>query len=178
MPTLHRLSRADARPGVGRDCDAWCAKCKRETTHTIAAMVGIEVVKVHCKTCGADHKYKSAREVVQTAKAAASEEAVDASGETPRKAAKPARPRAASGGVKRAEALALAQARHLKVQWTKAIGDLDRGRAVPYAASMTVAPGQLVDHKTFGCGVVDAVLEGKSRFLFEDGYRTLVTGRG
>jgi hypothetical protein len=141
-------------------------------------MVGIEVVKVHCKTCGADHKYKSAREVVQSALAAPSEEAVEATAETPRKAAKAPRPKAASGGVKRAEALALAQARQLKIQWTKAIGDLDRGRAVPYASSMTVAQGQLVDHKTFGCGVVEAVLEGKARFLFEDGYRTLVTGRG
>lgn len=39
---------------------AKCTKCKDRTNHTIVAMVGTQVVKVQCNTCGSEHKYRAA----------------------------------------------------------------------------------------------------------------------
>ena len=36
-----------------------CNRCELLLTHTIIAMVGSKVVKVHCNTCGTDHAYRA-----------------------------------------------------------------------------------------------------------------------
>ncbi len=43
---------------TGGEIDALCTKCGMDLTHTIMAMVGAKVVKVKCKTCGAEHTFR------------------------------------------------------------------------------------------------------------------------
>ncbi len=166
MSSLHRLSRNSAQPAVGRDVEAWCQPCGLALTHTILAMVGLEIAKVKCNTCAAEHKYKSAREAAVAAKTPK-----EPKGE--RKAAAPKKTTEKAPKVTDS----LDVNRSVRLLYQRAMADRDRAQAVPYAATMTPRPGQLVDHKLFNVGIVDAVFEGKSRFLFEVGYKVLVTGR-
>jgi hypothetical protein len=167
--SLHRLSRNSAQPAVGRDVEAWCQPCGMALTHTIMAMVGLEIAKVKCNTCGAEHKYKSLREAEVIAK-------------TPKAPKEPKEPKERKPAKKAVEKAAKVTDspdanRSVRLLYQRAMADRDRAQAVGYIATMTPRPGQLVDHKLFGFGIVDAVFEGKSRFLFEAGYKVLVTGR-
>ncbi len=158
--TIHRRTAADARPSVGRDCDAWCSRCNLSLEHTIIAMVGLEIVRVKCGTCNSEHKYKSIREVVDAPAKTAKAKAVASSNARPRSAVSAPPPSNAS-----------------RLLWTRSMGDRDRAKALPYTPALIASPGSLIDHKQFGYGIVDAVIDGKSRVLFEDGYKVLVTGR-
>ncbi len=44
---------------VGKDIEAWCGRCKRQSGHTITAMVSGEVAQVRCTSCGGTHKYRA-----------------------------------------------------------------------------------------------------------------------
>ena len=43
---------------LGDYIDDHCSRCKRTTDHAVVAMVGEEVVKVLCRTCNSEHKYR------------------------------------------------------------------------------------------------------------------------
>ncbi len=43
---------------LGDYIDDHCSRCKRTTDHSIVAMVGEEMVKVMCRTCNSEHKYR------------------------------------------------------------------------------------------------------------------------
>jgi hypothetical protein len=43
---------------LGDYIDDHCSRCKRSTDHSIVAMVDEEVVKVMCRTCNSEHKYR------------------------------------------------------------------------------------------------------------------------
>lgn len=43
---------------IGDYIDDRCSRCKRITDHTVVSMVGEEVVKVMCRTCNSEHKYR------------------------------------------------------------------------------------------------------------------------
>jgi uncharacterized Zn finger protein (UPF0148 family) len=166
--SLHRLSRNSAQPAAGRDIEAHCTPCGMSMNHTILAMVGLEVVKVRCNTCGGEHKYKSTREA-----------AAAAAGKARRTAASPAATKTtpkAAGSTKAGKAAADAKGA-VRALYHRVMADRDRASAVMYGPGLEVRPGMLVDHKIFGYGIVDAVYEGKSRMLFEDGYKILATGR-
>ncbi len=170
MTGLHRLERSSTEPAVGRDVEAWCAKCGRAMEHTIVAMVGIEVIQVRCRTCGGTHKYKTVREVARaeaeprTASEGRAEKARASSGEKAARA--PAKPKAEPTEVRAA-----------RVVYQRLMAQRDRDTAVAYAVTLEPTAGQVIDHKQFGYGVVDEVLLNKARILFADGYRTLVVGR-
>ncbi len=46
---------------LGDYIDDHCSRCKRTTDHSVVAMVGEEVVKVMCRTCNSEHKYRHNR---------------------------------------------------------------------------------------------------------------------
>jgi len=46
---------------LGDTIDDYCSRCKRSMDHSIVAMAGEEVVKVLCRTCNSDHKYRKNR---------------------------------------------------------------------------------------------------------------------
>ena len=43
---------------VGRDIDSWCTRCKLMLAHTVEAMIGGKITRVHCNTCGSQHAYR------------------------------------------------------------------------------------------------------------------------
>ena len=43
---------------LGDTIDDHCSRCKRTTDHAIVAIAGDEVVKVLCRTCNSEHKYR------------------------------------------------------------------------------------------------------------------------
>ena len=43
---------------LGDYIDDHCSRCKRSTDHSVVAMAGDEVLKVLCRTCNYEHKYR------------------------------------------------------------------------------------------------------------------------
>jgi hypothetical protein len=48
------------KPAVGKDVDSWCTRCKLMLGHTVEAMVGAKITRVHCNTCGSQHAFRAA----------------------------------------------------------------------------------------------------------------------
>jgi hypothetical protein len=45
-------------PRLGDTIEDHCSRCKRTMDHSIVAMAGEEPVKVVCRTCNTEHKYR------------------------------------------------------------------------------------------------------------------------
>ena len=43
---------------LGDYIDDHCSRCKRTTDHAVVAIAGEEVLKVLCRTCNFEHKYR------------------------------------------------------------------------------------------------------------------------
>lgn len=46
---------------LGDDVDDYCSRCKLSTTHSVVSLVGEDVKKVRCRTCGYEHNYRKNR---------------------------------------------------------------------------------------------------------------------
>ena len=138
---------------VGGNVDAWCSKCNLMLAHTIEAMVGDTIKRVHCNTCRAQHMYKG-----------------HAPGEGPTKerAVKEQASRKNKPGV------AMTKASDFDTYM--------KGRNVNMAKSYSpkekFAVGDVVQHPTFGVGVATTLKDStKVEILFEEGPRILIHGR-
>lgn len=61
--------------------------------------------------------------------------------------------------------------------WKKAL-DESQGEAKSYAMDKTFDAGDVIDHPTFGKGVIEQIVDGKKiRTIFEDGHKTLIQGQ-
>jgi hypothetical protein len=128
--------------------DGWCTKCKLVLAHTVEAVVDGKITRVHCNTCNGQHAYRA------TAPAAR-----------------------AAGAAKGAKAKAVD-----KVPKRSEYETLLRGRtganARTYATSERFQPGELLNHSTFGLGVVTAERDSvKIDVHFADGPKVLLHGR-
>ncbi|MEB2285695.1 MAG: hypothetical protein B6D46_09050 [Polyangiaceae bacterium UTPRO1] len=134
---------------AGSTVDGWCTKCKLVLAHTVEAMVGAKITRVHCNTCGGQHAYRAA--------APGAGKSTKARRSTPRKTAEAAQ--------KHNEYEVLLRGR---------TGD----KARPYATSERFAPGELIKHSAFGLGVVIAERDSvKIDVAFPDGPKVLLHGR-
>jgi len=132
---------------VGADVEALCSKCG-DVWHVVVAKVGDQIVKVHCKECNKEHRYKNPK--------AASKAERQPSLTTP----KPERQKAP---VERFEKPAVA-------------ADLSRP-ARSYRASDAFAVGERVEHPNFGQGVVEVSESGKVTVFFATGRRVLAQAK-
>lgn len=134
---------------AGAEIDAWCTRCKMDLGHRIVAMVGKGPKRVLCMTCSSEHNYRAPK----------SAEVAKASKKTTTKAkAKPG-----------ARALAAAAARE---EWEAKVRS---GAPVKrYGISESFQEGEVITHKKFGDGYVEAVNSGKITVAFSDCERTLV----
>jgi hypothetical protein len=48
-----------ATPQVGKNVDSWCTRCKLVLAHTIEAVAGGKITRVHCNTCNGQHAYRA-----------------------------------------------------------------------------------------------------------------------
>lgn len=56
---------------VGKDLDAWCTRCKLDTTHVIVSLKadGLSPKRVECTSCRGQHNYRPPKTATETAKA-------------------------------------------------------------------------------------------------------------
>jgi hypothetical protein len=133
---------------VGADVEALCSKCG-DVWHVVVAKVGDQIVKVHCKECNKEHRYKSPH--------GAPKEKRQPSQFAPRPERAPKAP------VERFEKPAVT-------------ADLSKP-ARRYGASERFEVGERVEHPSFGQGVVEVSEPGKVTVFFATGRRVLVQAK-
>jgi len=132
------------------DVDAYCSHCRLDLAHVVVAMEGSRVARVQCKTCRTVHAFRD--------KSAAAR-------------------RGASGAPRTTRASAKASA--MIADYDELMRGHDIARARRYKPSVTFGAGDVVDHPTFGLGLVVRVLsDDKLEVTFRDGSRVLVHARG
>lgn len=134
-------------PRVGGEVDAFCTKCELLLAHTILAMVGPKIVRVRCETCKGEHAFRGA--VV------------------PKGAAKPRAKR--SSAAEKAEKVIIA--------WEERLKSSDLTKARPYSPKETFAVEEVLNHPTFGYGIVSAVRGDKMDIAFKAFEKTLMCKR-
>jgi hypothetical protein len=134
---------------VGGEVDAFCTRCRLSLAHTILAMVGTKLARVRCNTCGGDHAYRSA----------------------PGTTDKPSSPRASKASRPTAE-------EKIIISFEEQLAGKDIANAPRYSPKDTYKVEQVVQHPTFGLGLVTAVRGDKVDITFKSETKTLVHGRG
>lgn len=135
-------------PAVGADIESLCSKCG-DVWHVIVAKVGQDIVRVICKECGGQHRYRNPKQPNATKR-------TPSAARTPR----PVRPMKV---VERFETPAVA-------------ADLNKPPRA-YQASERFAVGERVEHPTFGQGVVESNDAGKMTVFFAVGRKVLACGK-
>ena len=137
---------------VGGEVDALCTRCKMTLAHTILAMVGTKIARVRCNTCGGDHAYRAAPGA-------------------------PARP-PASRSAARSAAVKAEKAEKIVISFEEQLAGKDVANAPKYSPKDTYKVDQVIQHPTFGLGLVTVVRGDKVDVAFKGETKTLVHGRG
>lgn len=133
---------------AGDEIDSRCTKCKGTTNHMIIAMVGDEIAKVQCNSCGSRHNYRPPAPTKGNTVVIGRNQATSAA-KTP-KQKKASRSR-------------------------EILPPLDPAAAIPYTMNCELAVNDIVDHTTFGLGLVTATtLPNKIEILFNEGKKILI----
>ena len=134
---------------VGKEVLSRCNKCKLILAHTIVTMKDAKTPdKVLCKTCKGTHSFKDP----SAPKAKTSVNKVIKSGRASSK-----RPTESVGEL-----------------WNKAMTK-NTASAKSYSIKGSFITGDLIDHPTFGQGIVEKLIDNnKIEVLFQDDYRTLM----
>ena len=125
--------------------------------HTIIAMVGPKVIKVKCNTCGGDHNYRGVQPLVKVQSFAAPKRASSSSSSS------------SSSAAKKAPAVV--------ISWDEQFKGKDLTKARKYSPRETFVVDDVVDHPTFGLGLVRAVRDGKVEVAFKQEDKILVHGK-
>lgn len=137
--------------GAGSDIDSRCGKCSMELAHVIIAMDGVRPAMVQCKTCQSKHKYRG--DVGKPKK------------KTPVRK---------TPGTRRTTTTKATPIQNFDV----VMSNRDISQSRPYRASEAFGPEDVLDHKTFGLGVVTKELSGnKIEVCFQAGNKILVHNR-
>jgi hypothetical protein len=133
---------------VGADIEAYCQKCKADTSHTIITKYEEEIRRVQCSTCGDVHTYRKPR------------------GEVEEEVQEPisAKKRAAAKKPTWQEAM-------------DKLGNKVHSLARIYSIRDCYEEGDWLNHPTFGLGFVVETGENKVDVAFEDERRVLVHNR-
>jgi hypothetical protein len=143
--------------GVGADVEALCSKCG-DVWHVVVAKVGEQIVRVLCKECGGQHRYKSPHG-------------------QPKEKRQPTI--ASRNAEKTARAIAPSSSSKAPVErFEKPAVAADLSKPVrKYAASLRYEVGERVEHPTFGQGVVEISEPGKITIFFAVGRRVLAQSK-
>lgn len=139
----------DTDDGIGADIEAYCPKCKGDTSHTVITKYEEEIRRVQCGVCGDVHSFRKPRGEV------GEEELTEPIAAKKRAAAK-----------KPAWADAAARA-----------GEKKMALARPYSIRDTYRDGEIVSHPKFGVGFVSEITENKVEVTFQDERRLLIHNR-
>jgi len=128
--------------------------------HRIIAVVGSEIKRVHCLTCGSDHKYYPPR-------------GLDAKSEKTPRVVK------TSGDVKAPKVSGERSAARARSEWTTFMSQMPTG-TIPrtYKITESYEAAEYIQHPLFGQGRVLAVVgSDKIEVAFEDGRKVLLCNR-
>ncbi len=145
--------------GPGDDVEAWCTRCRMNLNHRVIAVVGTDVQRVHCLTCGGDHKYHPPK--------------YEKSRETEKRAI-----RVPSTEKGRKPPAAKMSSKTLG-EWTTFMKDLPSNASLRgYSASEAYGAGEFIEHPLFGVGkVLDIVAAERMQVVFRDGRKVLICNR-
>jgi hypothetical protein len=140
-----------ATPGVGQDIEAMCGRCG-QVWHVVMAKMGDRIAKVVCKRCGGHHRYRTED---------AADETAGPDGRRPMSSPRRSRPRAA------------------QTPTPMPMPPFDPSKpARTYRGTDSFAPGERVQHPSFGTGVVaGSPGAGKVEVVFPSGTRVLVCAK-
>lgn len=156
---------------VGRNCDAWCTRCKMDLAHTIVAMVDALPVQVKCNTCDGVHKYRAPKSAAKEAGTSARAKATTAKTSS-RSATREPR-------VTRAERDAAETLRDIRRRWDESLGRTAAADQLPYDVRAAYTVDDVVKHPKFGLGFVVAEESfNRIKVLFQDAERVLVARHG
>ena len=132
---------------IGKSVDSWCGCCKLMLAHTVEAMVNHKITRAHCNTCGAQHAYRRNPPGTASAKI-----------------------RGASSGTS-------AKTSGKPVDYQALLRGKDVSQSRAYRTSERFQTDELVDHPTFGIGLVVRLRDSnKIDVGFSDGVKTLTHG--
>ena len=138
---------------AGDIIEARCTRCRDILNHRIVAMVAEKVVRVECNTCGGVHNYYPP----PTLKS----------------------PKTPGGSAVRKEASAPRvpkkdPAQSERDEWASLRHNMRIDRAITYNMNAKFKVNDLIDHPSFGLGVVKQIIvPNKMQILFEDGIKLL-----
>jgi len=137
---------------IGENIYGWCTTCKLVLMHTIEAMVGGKITRVHCNTCRAQHAYR----------------------------AKPPGASSAIGRVRarQTNGETSSEQKTRPTEYEVLMRGHMEAAVRPYATSSRFKVREIISHATFGLGAVTAERDNiKIDVLFADGARVLVHRR-
>jgi len=144
---------------VGGEVDAFCTRCRLTLAHTILAMVGTKIARVRCNTCNGDHAFRSAPGTTD-------------------KPSPSARASGGTSGTKAPRASRPTAEEKIIISFEEQLAGKDIANAPRYSPKDTYKPEQVIQHPTFGLGLVTAVRGDKVDITFKSETKTLVHGRG
>ena len=136
-------------PAVGADIESLCSKCG-DVWHVVVAKVGPEIVRVICKECGGQHRYRN-----------------------PKKPTERSRPTTAPRTPRAVKPMKVVE----RFEKPSVAADLAKPPRT-YAASERYAVGERVEHPSFGQGVVEGLEPGKMTVFFAVGRKVLACAKG
>lgn len=139
---------------AGDELVCFCSSCKLELRHVIIAHKSGNsgaIAKVRCNTCGKIHAFRG----------------------------KPQEKSASAGGGTGARKVAAprekAQVVPLEVEWREQLRSKENLPSLPYVPTKEYKSGDVIDHPSFGCGVVRTLKDGnKFEVLFQREIKVLV----
>lgn len=147
--------------GPGDDVEAWCTRCKMNLNHRVIAVVGNNIQRVHCLTCGGDHKYypPKGQKPEKTEKVRV-KSARTVSEKAPRASEKISPARAAS-------------------EWSTVMKEMPPETVpTPYRITQSYNPKEFIEHPTLGTGMVlDIVGAERMQVIFKDGRKILICNK-
>jgi hypothetical protein len=136
---------------VGSNTDAWCTKCKLVLAHTIEAIAGGTLKRVQCNTCRGKHQYKANAPGTKAEKKPTL--GLKSKNLTPKSKSKAS-------------------------DFTRLLSGKDPSSAPSYSVSRHFVRGDVMNHATFGVGVVVEEKDvSKIEVLFATGAKILVHAR-
>lgn len=137
---------------AGDEVDSKCTKCKMVLAHTVVAMVGDQIARVRCNTCGGEHAYRP----------------------PPTASEATAKRRRAERKAATADIAVLPTASDFE-DLSKRV---DMSTPADYSPKMELDRHLVIQHPKFGVGVVTDLKEGrKANVAFADGGRVLIYNR-
>lgn len=137
---------------VGADIESLCGKCG-DVWHVVVAKVGDKIAKVQCKQCGGLHRYKPPPGSAGAAKQA-----------TGRRRSSVPRSKSTVKAVEGPRPVPVARDPHVP--------------PIAYSIQQTFEVGDRVDHRIFGVGIVEELLDaGKMRVFFNGERKVLAMAK-